>query len=702
MLNADMAFAFFVGAVLFILLFPLPKIILSLMLVTNVTLSLLLLVLIFYLKKSLEISSYPTILLVLTLFRLGLNVASTKLILMEADAGSVIESFGRFVVGNNYVIGAVVFLILVIINFMVIVKGSTRIAEVSARFTLDSMPGKQMSIDSDLNSGIIDENEARRRRQELSDEAEFYGAMDGASKFVTGDAVAGMIITGINILGGIAIGVFQKDMKIVDALQTYTILTIGDGLVSQIPALFVSVSAGMLVAKTASSAGGTGQQLSKQFFSRHEPFFICGIMLFFLACVGFPFIPFTAIAILCVLIGNLIRKRNNAHMEDGTEIGSLALAGAGNVPGLTGSGVAGALPSGSAPGTASKDEENAPPKVNPMTLELGFSLVPLVDPNQEGDLVARISQIRKQIKEELGLLIPPISIQDNIDLPNNEYRILVKGLERARGMVYPKSHMAINPGDATASIEGIAAIDPAFGFPATWINSTRVSAAESMGYTVVDSTSVITTHVTKVVKDYAGELISRQDVSNMIDRIKQTHETVVSELIPGQLSVGVVHRVLQNLLDEQVPIHDLPSILEVMSDYSHQTKDPTILSEFARQALKGHIVAKYVGQDRTLHAMTLDPRIEDEMQSSITQGAGVGVISLPPERAVQIVEMIRETYENACRMAEGDIVLLVSPLIRLHTFRMTERKIEGLPVLSYSEISDDIPLKVVATVREQK
>ncbi len=702
-LNPDVIFAFLVGGILFILLFPLPHILLSLLLVVNISTSLLLLLLIFYLKRALDISAYPTILLVLTLFRLGLNVATTKLILTEADAGSVINAFGRFVVGNNYVVGAVVFLILAIINFMVIVKGSSRIAEVAARFTLDAMPGKQMSIDSDLNSGLITEEEAKTKRKDLSRESEFYGAMDGASKFVTGDAVAGLVIVAINILGGIAIGVFQKDMPIVQALQTYTILTIGDGLVTQIPALFISVSAGMLVAKTDAGPdtdGGTGSHLFKQFFGKHQPLFICAAMLMVLAILpGFPFIPFSAISLILVMAGFAIKRRNAM----GGDEGALAYAGAAVGPGGAGAhggrdaqlqgGSAGdqkALPSG--------DLETMP-RVNPMTLELGFSLIPLVDAKQGGDLVDRISLIRKQIKDELGFLIPPISIQDNIDLQNNEYRILVRGLERARGQVFPKSHLAINPGDVSGSLDGIAGSDPAFGFPATWISASKVQDAEGMGYTVVDAASVITTHVTKTVKDYAADLISRQDVSDMVERTKKSNDAVVSELIPTQLSIGAVHRVLQNLLDEQVPVHDLPRILEVLSDYAAQTKDPTILSEFARQALKGHIVAKHLGRDRTLYAMTLDPALEDEVQGSVSQGSGIGVMSLPPERAVQIVDSVKKTYEQACRQLDSDIVLLVSPLIRLHMFRMVERKVEGLPVLSYSEISDDIPLKVVATVK---
>jgi flagellar biosynthesis protein FlhA len=691
--NADIIFAFFVGSILFVLLFPLPPIILSLLLVVSISLSLMLLLIVFYLQRPLDISSFPAILLIMTLFRLSLNVASTKLILMDANAGSVIEAFGRFVVGNNYVIGGVVFIILVIINFIVIVKGSSRIAEVAARFTLDAMPGKQMSIDSDLNAGIIDDAEARRKRQELSDEAEFYGAMDGASKFVTGDAMAGIIITAVNILGGIAIGVFQLGMPVVEALQTYTVLTIGDGLVSQIPALLISISAGMLVAKTNNNEGGTGAHLFNQFFKRHQPLFLCSTMLTILAILpGFPFIPFAVLAVVTFFAGMFIYRKNLQEEEED----SLALAGG---PGKAlGGGAAGALEEGMTEEEKRKAEDKKLPQINPMTLEVGFSIVPLVDPNQEGDLVDRISLIRRQVKDEMGFLIPPISIQDNIELANNEYRILVRGLERARGIVHPTSHLAIDPGDAAGEIEGIRTIDPAFGFEAIWISANRVDAAESMGYTVVDAASVITTHVTKVVKDYAAELLSRQDVNNMLDQIKESNETVVTELVPNLMTVGVVHRTLQHLLDEKVPVHDLASILETLSDFGAQTKDPVLLCEFARQALKGHIVSRFIGDDRTMYAMTLDPAIEEEIQSSISQGSGGGIMSLPPERAVQITEKIKNTYERLSSQIDYDIVLLVSPLIRLHMYRMLQRKIDDIPVLSYAEVSDDVPLKVLGTV----
>ena len=695
-INADVSFAFFVGAVLFILLFPLNPGILSLLLVVNISVSLLMLMLIFYIRKPLEISSYPTILLVLTLFRLSLNVASTKLILLEGNAGGVIDAFGKFVVGSSYIVGGIIFVILVIINFMVIVKGSSRIAEVSARFTLDAMPGKQMSIDADLNAGLIDEAESRRRRKELSRESEFFGAMDGASKFVTGDAIAGLIITAINIIGGIAIGILQRGMDVTSALQTYTILTIGDGLVSQIPGLLVSVSAGMLVAKTDSDEGGTGSQLAGQLFRRHQPLFVCSSMLIFLAVLpGFPFLPFAVLGIISFAIGMAVYKRN----QEAEANPALALAGAGGRGALPG-GAAGALPPGKdSAAEKQKEEDHSLPKIHPMTLEIGFSLIPLVDPHKDGDLVNRIKMLRKEIKSELGFLIPPISIQDNMELGSNEYRLLVRGLERARGIAYPTSHLAINPGDITARLDGQPAKDPAFGFDATWISSGKVEQAESLGFTVVDAASVIATHVTKIVKDYAGELLSRQDVSNMLDKIKETNAAVVDELVPNQLQVGVVHRVLQHLLEEKVPIHDLPAILETLSDYAPQTKDPVILCEFARQSLKGHIVGSHIGGDMTLYAITIDPVLEQQIQAAIGHGSGGGVMSLSPERAIAITDAIVITYNRASSMVDDDVVVLTSPLIRLHIFRMLDRKLNDIPVLSYSEVTDDIPLKILGSVK---
>ena len=704
--GADVFFAFCVGIILFILIFPLPSGILSFMLVANISISVLLLMLIFYIKSPLEISSFPTLLLVLTLFRLSLNVASTKLILIDANAGGVIDAFGNFVVQGNYIVGAIVFLILVIINFLVIVKGSSRIAEVSARFTLDAMPGKQMSIDSDLNAGLLDEDQARKKRQELSDEAEFHGAMDGASKFVTGDAIAGIVITVINIVAGIAIGCIQDKLEITEALQKYALLTIGDGLVSQIPALLISISAGMLVAKTNNSNGATGTHLLSQLFRRHEPIFICSSMIMFLGILpAFDFLPFASFSIILFIVGFVVMQRNRDLNDGLTPAYVGAAAGTnGNMRSTEGLPNANsdqlALPSGAT--NQAEANQLSLPKLHPMILEVGFSLVPMVDPNQDGDLVERISMIRKQICEELGFLIPPISIQDNLDLTNNEYRVMIRGLERTRSNVYPQSVLAINPGDVEEEVDGIKTIDPAFNFNAVWISPSQANHAESLGYTAVDPSTVITTHVTKLVKDYAADLLSRQDVSNMIEHVKETNPTVVEELVPNALSIGVIHRVLQLLLTEKVPIHDLSAIFETLSDYAAQTKDPVILAEFARQALKGHIIASYVEDNQTLYAVTMDPTLENELQGAISEGRNGGMLNLTPQRALQISESIKNQFDNLSQIYDYDIVLLASPLIRHHLFKMLERKISDIAVISYSEVSDDVPLKILGSINVEE
>lgn len=688
LLNADIVFAFFVGGILMVLLFPLPKIILDVLLVCNISIALMILLMMFYLHQPLDFSSFPSMLLILTLFRLSLNVASTKLILLDGEAGNVITAFGEFVIGGNYVVGTVVFMILVVIQFMVITKGAGRIAEVGARFTLDAMPGKQMSIDADLNAGIIDEHEARDRREELSAEAEFYGAMDGASKFVKGDAMAGLVITSINIIGGLSIGIFQKNMNAVDALGRYTILTIGDGLVSQIPALITSIGAGILVTKAAKS-DGLGGHISGQLFRHTEPMYIASIMLFVLGTIpGLPFVPFFIISSIVFFAANKIKLKQN-------DPAAKANAAMGAIKGAAG---AKALGEGSAEG-AEEEAENKPAEltpISPMSLEIGFGLVPLVDKRLNGDLVERISSIREQVKQELGFLIPPISIQDNLELGNNEYRILVRGLERSRGTIQVGAHLAINPGDAAGQIEGVKTKDPAFGFDAFWINPRRVDQAEAKGYTVVDSTSVVTTHVTRIVEDYAADLLTRQGVSDLLELVKKTDKAVVEELVPNQLNIGTIHRVLQFLLAEQVPIHDLPAILETLSDYAAQSKDPLVLCEFCRQALKGHIVSRNLGPGGELCALILNPELEHELQSSVSKN---GIMGIAPDRAENVINSVRDTSEEIQERTDAGLVLLVAPALRPHLARLVERKAPDLPVLSYAEVSDDVNLQVLGSIQ---
>lgn len=683
LVTPEVVLASVIGGILCVLLFPLPPVILDLLLVLNISLAVMLMLMMFYLENPLDLSGFPSLLLVMTLFRLSLNVASTKLILLDGQAGAVIQAFGQSVVGNNYLVGTVVFLILVMIQFIVITKGAGRIAEVAARFTLDAMPGKQMSIDADLNAGIIDEDEARSRRQRISDEAEFYGAMDGASKFVKGDAVAGLAITAVNILGGLAVGVMQQGMRLTDALQTYTILTIGDGLVSQIPALIISVASGILVTKTASN-DFLGRHLQKQLLRRPEPLYLGGIMLIGLGVVpGLPLLPFAVMGGLCLLVGRRLSETAKAGPGGGANQpgGHGRPAAAGGVPAL--------------PGGGSPDEP--PAKVAmlpPMQLEIGFSLVPLVDEQRGGDLVSRISMIREQVQEEFGFLVPSVSVQDNLELANNEYRVLLHGLERARGQIYPGSHLAIDSGGSTEPLEGVQVTEPAFGYDAYWIRPSRADAAEARGYTVVNPETVIATHLTKIIREHAGELLSRQEVSEMLEQLKEQAPSIVEDVSPETLPLAVVHRVLQHLLREQVPIHDISTVLETLTDHINQSKDPVVLGEFCRQALASRLIACCVDPAGTLHALTLNPELEEEIQRTITPGQGVGSMDMAPARASAICETIQQALMEQAMNLEADPVLIVSPLVRYHLHQLLARRTPDLRVLSYGEILDDVPLAV--------
>ena len=688
--KTDAAFAVMMCLILFMLVFKLPPMLLDLFLVVSISCGFLILLLTTYVDSPLKLSSFPAILLVMTIFRLGLNVASTKLILLDGQAGSIIDTFGNFVIQGNYIVGTVIFLILVMIQFKVISTGSARIAEVAARFTLDSMPGKQMSIDADLNAGIIDETEAQDKRDALNEEAAFYGAMDGANKFVKGDVVAGLIITTINIVGGIAIGLLQKDMSIEVALKTYTILTIGDGLVSQIPSLVITLAAGILVTRS-QDKGALGTQITTEIFARSAPLIVCSGLLGSIAILpGLPFWPFAALALATFTLSKFAKikeqeeeaKKDQEPVDDDQDL----YGNYGMPPAL--------------PGSAS--DKKYLKQVSPMSLEIGFSLVPLVDVEQEGDLIERIGNIRQQVYEELGFRIPPIAVNDNIELGNNEYRILIRGLERARGQVHVGSHMAINPGDVEEQIEGVRTEDPAFGFQAVWINPKRVDDAELAGYTVVDAASVITTHITKIVREAAPELLSRQDTSTLIDAVKETSPAVIEELLPERMNVGVIHRVLQTLLGEQVPIHDISVILETLSDYADQTKDPLVLAEFCRQSLKGHITGQLLAENNSLFAITLQPELEQRIAGSVENNNGLGVMTMSPNEANEIVQQISTVYENLRESYDSIISLLVSPTIRYHISQLVTRKLPDLAVISYSEISDELPVEIIATVNPPK
>lgn len=665
-----------------VLILPIPTPLLDIMLVLSIAMGALVLFITLQLKDALQLSSFPSLLLLLTLFRLALNVATTRQILLTGFAGNVIQSFGDFVVGGNYVVGVVVFLILVLVNFMVITKGAGRIAEVAARFTLDAMPGKQMSIDADLNAGLIDEATALKRREGLASEADFYGAMDGASKFVRGDAVAGLVITAINIIGGFAIGMTQQGMSALDALQTYTILTVGDGLVSQIPALVISTAAGMLVTRAASDQS-LGEDIKAQLFLYPKPLYATGGMLGAMALVpGLPLVPFMAMAAVMGGLGYTLRHSVAA---------GAASAGATPVKGK-------ALPGGEAkalPGGRTAEI----PDVSVMDVEIGFGLVPLVDRGQGGTLLDRVTAIRQQIAEELGVVLPPVNVHDNSQLRNNEYAFRIRGLEVARGMLQIGNWLAV---DATGCIKfnaGAAVQEPTFGFNAWWVTPAQREQAQAQGLTVVDAAGVLSTHLTETVRRYAADLLGRQDVSDMVDRAKQKHAALVQELIPGRLTVGVVHRVLQNLLRERVSVRDFPMILESLSDHAAKTQDPVLLGELCRRALGGHITVPYLEAGSRLAAIALHPELEIAVKNSVHRENGdLGVLALPPDQVQSILQNVKSMLAAAHKKGRHPVIVTL-PALRRHIRRLIEAQERDLAVLSFAEIPDTVDIDIIGLIK---
>ena len=681
--QSEVVVALALVAVMAVLILPVPTPMLDIMLVASIAMGALVMFITLQLHNPLQLSAFPSLLLLLTLFRLALNVATTRQILLNGYAGKVVQAFGDFVVGGNYVVGVVIFLILVIINFMVITKGSGRIAEVAARFTLDSMPGKQMSIDADLNAGLIDEKEALRRREELSEEADFYGAMDGASKFVRGDAVAGLIITAINIFGGFAIGMLQLGMSATEALQRYTLLTVGDGLLSQIPALIISIAAGMLVTRAATGES-MGEDLKKQLFLSPKPLLTTSGLLCAMALVpGLPFLPFISMGLVMGGIGYAMRA--------GTEAESTA-------PALADRGGKGkALPGRETKGLPDR-EERAIPEVSAMDVEIGFGLVPLVDRGQGGRLLDRIATIRHQLAEELGFVLPPVNVHDNMRLRNNEYAIRVRGREVARGMLQPGQWLAVDSTGRAGFTSGVAVQEPTFGFKAWWITAAQRELAESKGLTVVDATDVVTTHLTETARAQAAELLVRQDVSELIERVKRKHESVVQELIPNRLSVGVIHRVLQNLLRERVSIRDLPLILETLSDHAGRTQDPALLAELCRRAMGAHITGRHLEAGGKLPAIALHPELENVLKESIHRENGdLGVLSLPPEQNRAMLDSVGRIHA-AARKNNRQPVVVCLPTLRRHLRRLLEPQHRDLAVLSFAEIPDSIDIDILGLV----
>jgi flagellar biosynthesis protein FlhA len=664
--QSDMVLAVMMVAVVLMLIIPIPAGLLDVLLVVNITGSLLMLLITLYVMEPVEFNTFPSLLLILTLFRLALNVSTTRLILSEGDAGHVVEAFGNFVVQGNYVVGVIIFLILIVIQFMVITNGAGRISEVAARFTLDAMPGKQMAIDADLNAGLINEEDAKARRKKVQRESDFYGTMDGASKFVKGDAVAGLIITAINIIAGILIGVFQRGIEISQALTTYTLLTIGDGLVTQIPALLISTGTGIMVSRAASD-DNLGSAISKQVVSNPKPLMIASAMLVGLSVIpGLPTLPFMVVG---AGVGALAFVLQRTQKEAASRAEAAAQTAAGT------------------PDATPKGPENVMSllKVDPMELEIGYRLIPLVDASQGGDLLERVTMIRRQTALKLGLVLPPIRVRDNLQLKPKEYRINLRGVEIARGEVHIEHYMAMNVGMAIEEIEGIPTTEPVFGLPAVWITEDQKERAEMAGYTVFDVSSVIATHLTEVIKAHAPDILTRQDTQALLDNLKEESPAVVSELVPDLLGIGDVQRVLQNLLAERVSIRDLLPVMEALATHARLTKDLDTLTEHTRQALARSICKSVVAPDGSLPVITLDPNLEMILGNAIQHTEQGAFVALEPGAAGKLVRNAAEVAERL--MAQGhQPVVLCSSKVRLVFRRLIERKLPNLTVMAYNEV----------------
>ncbi len=676
--NSEIVAALGVVGILILMVMPLPPFMLDLLLSFNITFALTILLVGTYLMKPLDFSSFPTVLLIATLFRLSLNIASTRIILLHgsegpAAAGSVIKAFGGFVVGGNYVVGAIVFIVLVIINLLVITKGSGRIGEVAARFTLDAMPGKQMSIDADLNAGLIGEEEAKARRKEISREADFYGAMDGASKFVKGDAIAGVIITLINIVGGLAIGVLQNGMNIADAAQTYTLLTVGDGLVTQIPALMISTAAGIVVSR-AGSRSTMGREILSQILRQPKALGIASVVLFGFGLVpGLPAVPFILLSMLAGGVAYTVTQSRKAEQER-VEEREMIEEKAGPQEAL----------------------ESIPP-VDILALEVGYGLIPMVDAEQAGDLLERIKSFRLQIAKEIGIVVAPIHIQDNMKLKPGGYSILLKGNEVAGGELMMNHYLAMDPGNADGKIGGVPTKEPTYGLPAFWIKEGARENALAKGYTVVDLSTVLITHLSDVIRRHAHELLGRQEVQQLMDNLKTSYPKVVEELIPNLLPLGAVGKVLQNLLIEQIPIRDMLTILETLADWAPMIKDADTLTEYVRQALARTITKLYQSPDGNIPVITLDQNIEKTVAQAVQHTEQGDFFPIDPGVAQKIMKKVTQNLEKFSKLNQQPVVLC-SPLIRSHFKKLADRFIPDLVVLSYNEIVNNIQVHSIGTV----
>ncbi len=694
---ADVGMALMLVLIVVMMIIPLPTGLLDILLSFNIAFGVVVLLTTFYVRRALEIAAFPTILLMATLFRLALNVSTTRLILLKGYAGAVISAFGNFVVGGNYVVGGVVFLILVIIQFIVITKGAERVAEVAARFTLDAMPGKQMAIDADLNAGLIEESEARRRRSDIQREADFYGAMDGASKFVKGDAIAGLIITVINILGGIAIGTFQRGMDVSQALGTYSLLTIGDGLVAQIPSLLFSTATGIIVTRAAGDSN-LGQDIVSTLTTYHRPMWIGSAMLLGLALVpGLPTFPFAILGCLLAFTGYQV-YREGAVQGDRAEASRKGKAPSKGAP-PGGGAPEGAPGRAAAPRPESHGPENVLPllAVDPLEVEIGYALIPLVDPAQGGDMLERIGTIRRQMAMEFGLVVPPIRLRDNIQLKPTEYVVLVKGGEAGRSELLPDHYLAMNTSGSDKTFVGVPAVEPSFGLPAIWIAPELRDQAEGAGYTVVDAPSVLATHLSEVIKRFGADILTRQETQKLVDLIKESHPAVVEEML-AVTGLGEVQKVLQNMIREQVPIRDLVTIFESIADYGKISRSVDFLTERVRESLSRMITLRIQGSDGSIVVGTLSPKWEQSIKKSLQGDLIKGwQITMDPREMQKLVSAVSKFAEQLS-LEGNQPILLVHPEVRLVVRRILENSLPHVIVVSYNEISQGAQLKSVGMV----
>ncbi len=675
MKRADVMVAIYILAAFVMLIVPIPSWLLDVLLAVNISTGFIILFATMFAKEVLELSFYPTILLFTTIFRIALNVSSTRLILTTGNPGNVVTTFGTFVGAGNLIVGVVIFIILIIIQFVVINKGSERVAEVTARFTLDAMPGKQMAIDADLNTGAITDEEAKIRREKIQHEASFFGSMDGAVKYVKGDATAGLIITGVNVVGGIAMGIIMNNMDITDALNKYVILTIGDGLVSQIPSLLISLSTGILVTK-GSKQMDFGPAIVKQLFGVPKVMYYVGAIIAALGILTpLNLFLFVSFGILFIVTGRIIANNLDVKSVE-KEVDKEEVA---------------------AQETRQPENVNALLQVDPIELEFGYGIIPLADVNQGGDLLDRVVMIRRQIALELGTVVPIIRLRDNIQLNPNQYIIKIKGIQVSEGEILFDHYMAMNPGFVVEEVTGIPTFEPSFHLPAIWITESQRERAEAAGYTVVDPPSIIATHLTEIIRHYIADLLTRQDVQRLVDNLKETNPALIDELTPKLLSLGDIQKVLQNLLKEGISIRDLLTIFESLADHATTTRDTDILTEYVRQSLKRAISAKFFMPNETTSVVTLDPKLEQEMMANIKQTENGSYVAMDPEKVKTIMDNVETEVAKLEQLGKLPI-LLTSPIVRMYFKKMSEDYFADLIVISYNEIESNVELQSVGMV----